>query len=273
MILRTDKLNFNFTLFNHLLLYVNYIYFLWLPGKREILMVTVLITGASRGLGLEFVKQYQKSGAKIFACCRNPENANNLMKLANESNGQTTLFQMDVSNPKEVLSTAKELNGCNIDYLINNAGILGTDFDQPMKGAFGSVDYESWEETMLVNVLGPFGVCEAFVNHVSGSKNRLMVFVSTHMASITALSEGGFYPYRSSKAALNLLVKGLSIDLKDRGIRTLSFHPGWVKTDMGTDSAPVEVSDSISGMREVISSYSSPRTGEFINYDGTPYPW
>ena len=93
------------------------------------------------------------------------------------------------------------------------------------------------------------------------------------MSSITGLTEGGFYPYRSSKAALNLFAKGLSIDLKGLGIRTLSFHPGWVKTDMGTDAAPVEIPDSIAGMRDVISSYNAPRTGEFINYDGTSYPW
>ena len=236
-------------------------------------MTTVLITGANRGLGLEFVRQYQNDGAEVIACCRNPETADELKRLATSSHGRTTLYQMDVSKPEEILSVSKELNDCSIDYLINNAGILGTKFEEPMKGAFGSVDYESWEETLRVNVLGPFRVCEAFVNQVSQSQNRLIVFISTHMSSITSLTEGGFYPYRSSKAALNLLVKGLSIDLKEHDIRTLSFHPGWVKTDMGTNAAPIEIDDSISGMRKVISEYTPPKTGEFINYDGTPYPW
>ena len=126
---------------------------------------------------------------------------------------------------------------------------------------------------MRVNVLSPFRVCEAFVEHVAESDEKLMVFLSTHMASITELTDGGFYPYRSSKAALNLVIKGLSIDLKDRGVRTLALHPGWVKTDMGSQAGAVEIPDSIAGMKDVISDFKAPRTGEFINYDNSPIHW
>ena len=126
---------------------------------------------------------------------------------------------------------------------------------------------------MRVNVLSPFRICEAFVEHVAASDEKLMVFLSTHMASITELADGGFYPYRSSKAALNLVIKGLSIDLKDRGVRTLALHPGWVKTDMGSQAAAVDIPDSIAGMKDVISGFKAPRTGEFINYDNSPIQW
>lgn len=236
-------------------------------------MTTVLITGANRGLGLEYVRQYQAEGVTVHACCRNPDSASELNELAASSGGATTVHRMEVSEPAQVQAVADTLRGVAIDRLINNAGILGMEIDQPAAGAFGTVDYDVWEEVMRVNVLAPFRICEAFVDHVAASDEKLMVFISTHMASITDLADAAYYPYRSSKAALNLIVKGLSIDLKDRGVRTLAFHPGWVKTDMGSDAAPVEIPDSIAGMRNVIAGYAAPRTGEFINFDGTPYPW
>lgn len=236
-------------------------------------MTTVLITGANRGLGLEFVRQYQAEGVTIHACCRNPDAATELNALADASGGSTTVHRMEVSDPSQIQAVADALKGVAIDRLINNAGILGTRIDQSEDSAFGSVDYDAWEEVMRINVLSPFRICEVFFEHVAASDEKLMVFLSTHMASITELADGGFYPYRSSKAALNLIVKGLSIDLKDRGIRTLALHPGWVKTDMGSQAAAVETPDSIAGIRRVISGYNAPRTAEFINYDGTPIQW
>ncbi len=236
-------------------------------------MTTVLITGANRGLGLEFVRQYQDKSMTIHACCRNPDTAKDLNNLANNSGGSTQVHRMEVSDPSQVRAVADALKGVAIDRLINNAGILGTIIDQPGNSAFGSLDYIAWEETLRVNVLAPFRVCEAFVEHVAESDEKLMVFLSTHMASITELTDGGFYPYRSSKAALNLVIKGLSIDLKDRGVRTLALHPGWVKTDMGSQAGAVEIPDSIAGMQDVISDFKAPRTGEFINYDKSPIQW
>ncbi len=236
-------------------------------------MTTVLITGANRGLGLEFVRQYQDKNVIIHACCRNPDAANELNALADNSGGLIKVHRMEVSDPSQVSSVADALKGVSIDRLINNAGILGTIIDQPGNSAFGNLDYNVWEETMRVNVLSPFRICEAFVEHVAASDEKLMVFLSTHMASITELADGGFYPYRSSKAALNLVIKGLSIDLKDRGVRTLALHPGWVKTDMGSQAAAVDIPDSIAGMKDVISGFKAPRTGEFINYDNSPIQW
>ncbi len=236
-------------------------------------MTTVLITGANRGLGLEFVRQIQAEGVTIHACCRNPDAATELNALADASGGSIQVHRMEVSEPSQVQAVADALKGVAIDRLINNAGVLGTIIDNPENSAFGSVDYGDWEETMRINVLSPFRVCETFVEHVAASDEKLMVFLSTHMASISELEDGGFYPYRSSKAALNLIVKGLSIDLKDRGIRTLALHPGWVKTDMGSQAAAVEIPDSIAGLCSIIGGYDSPRTAEFINYDNSPIQW
>jgi NAD(P)-dependent dehydrogenase (short-subunit alcohol dehydrogenase family) len=231
--------------------------------NEEKAMTVILITGANRGLGLEFVRQYQDEGITIHACCRDPENAAELNALAAASGGSTTVHRMEVTDPSQVRAVAEALNGVAID----------TTIDAPEEGAFGSVDYGAWEEVMRVNVLAPFSICEAFVEHVAASDEKLMFFLSTHMGSITELADGGFYPYRSSKSALNLIVKGLSIDLADRGIRTLAMHPGWVKTDMGSQAAAVEIPDSIAGMRSVIAGYKAPRTAEFINYDNTPIQW
>ena len=203
-------------------------------------MASMLVTGASRGLGLEMVRQFVGDGWRIYACCRTPETATDLAALAARSDGAITLHTLDVSKPEQIAALADEFRDTPIDMLVNNAGLLGCTIDAMEPAAFGSIDYDAWMQVHEINTMAPLRVTEAFVDHVAASETKLLpLHVHPHMGCITELADGGLYPYRSSKAALNLLVKGLSIDLAPRGVRTLAVHPGWVVTDMGGPDAPV----------------------------------
>ncbi|MGD9538534.1 MAG: SDR family oxidoreductase [Alphaproteobacteria bacterium] len=236
-------------------------------------MPSILITGANRGLGLELARQYAEAGWQVHACCREPAGAGALSRLAGGSGGRLAVHRLEVTAPDTIRAVAAALRGTPIDVLFNNAGILGGDLAHAKPMSFGGIDYAAWEETLRVNTLGPMRVAEAFVDHVAAGERKLMAFMSTHMSSISELGEGGYYQYRSSKAALNLVVKALSLDLKPRGIRTLALHPGWVATDMGTSAAPLKPPESIKGLRQVIENYGKDETGKFYNYDGKAFEW
>ena len=236
-------------------------------------MASMLVTGASRGLGLEMVRQFVDDGWRIYACCRNPDGANALAALAAGSDGAITLHTLDVSEPEQIEALAEAFRGTPIDMLVNNAGLLGCTIDDQAPATFGTIDYEAWLEVHEINTMAPLRVTEAFVDHVAQSEMKLLFFMSTHMSSITDLADGGLYSYRSSKAALNLLVKALSIDLAPRGVRTIAVHPGWVVTDMGGPQAPVNKEDSIAGIRRVVAGYGGGQTGRFFQYDGKELPW
>ena len=187
-------------------------------------MPTVLITGASRGIGREFARQYEAGGWRVIATCRDPSKYD----LEGE------VYRLDVTDPDSVAALHRELKGEAIDLLINNAGIYG-----PRGLEFGSLDYDSWEEVLRTNVLGPMRVAEAIADQLVASGKKKMVFISSKVGSIADNSSGGSYIYRSSKTALNMAVKSLSLDLSGKGVICLMLHPGWVQTDMGGASAPL----------------------------------
>jgi NAD(P)-dependent dehydrogenase (short-subunit alcohol dehydrogenase family) len=233
------------------------------------IMPSVLITGANRGLGLEFTKQYSEDGWRVFACCRDPEKAGELKKLSEASDGGLGLLTLDVANPSSIASLADELRGEPLDILLNNAGIYGDDNHDD----FGKIDYERWAETFAINVIGSMRMVEAFFDHVASSEKKVLAFVSSLMGSIADNGSGGSYMYRSSKAALNAVAKSLSIDLKNRGLKSVILHPGWVKTDMGGQNAPLLPPESIRGMRQVMEGLRLGDSGRFLSYDGNELPW
>jgi len=220
-------------------------------------MPTTFITGASRGIGREFVRQYRAAGWRVIASCRDPEG----------SGLEGEVLPLDVADPVSVAAVGKALVGETIDLLINNAGISG------VRGAsVGSIPFDAWEEVLRVNTLGPLRVAEALLEPVARSDRRLMVFLTSGLGSI-GQGGGGYYLYGSSKAALNKAVKSLSVDLRPRGIGCLLFHPGWVRTDMGGPSAAVSVEKSVRGMMNVIDRWTPADTGAFVDYTGRTIPW
>jgi len=231
-------------------------------------MATLLITGANRGLGLEFCKQYAAEGWQVLACCRMPQAATELKSLA-ERYPHVSILALDVANFVQIEQLATQLHDTCIDVLINNAGVYGDSHEW----GFGRLDYQAWTKTLAVNVQAPVKMAEAFLPHLKRGDKKLLIAISSLMGSIADNSSGGSIIYRSSKAALNAAMKSIAIDLKEQAVGVLVFHPGWVKTDMGGANAPLEAVQSVAGMRQAISAFSLDQSGSFVKYDGTPLPW
>jgi NAD(P)-dependent dehydrogenase (short-subunit alcohol dehydrogenase family) len=231
-------------------------------------MPSVLITGANRGLGLEFCRQYGEEGWRVFACCRQPETATELQSMAARWS-HLTIHTLNVADFQQIDQLAQQLNAEPIDVLLSNAGVYGdkTDYD------FGALDYDVWLETLRVNTLAPIKLSEAFLPHLLKSQRRLIVPITSLMASMADNGSGGSLLYRSSKAGLNAAMKSLAIDLRPKNIAVLILHPGWVKTDMGGKHAPMMPEESITGMRRVIEEFSLEKTGSFLNFKGELQPW
>jgi len=221
---------------------------------------TVLITGAARGLGLDFTKHYGAKGWKVHACARTPDKLKRL-------GGDIHPHKLEVTDYKAVSALAAELKDEAIDVLICNAGIAGREAT-----VLGSIDPETWRQTFEVNTLAPLKMAEAFVEHVARSQQRKLIAISSRLGSI-AMADNGRYAYRASKTALNMEWKGLSIDLGGRGVICTVLHPGWVQTDMGGSSAPLTIDQSVPAMIKVIDGLSPKDNGRFINYDGSEIPW
>jgi len=226
-------------------------------------MPTILITGANRGLGLEFARQYKEDGWNVLACCRNPEEGKELSKIT------SNIYKLDVSNFEQIDKLASLLKGESIDVLINNAGISGNG----SKNKFGSMNYDDWEKTMRINCMAPFKLSEALIENVEKSEEKTIVSITSKMGSIGDNELGRAYIYRSSKSALNMTMKSLSIDLKEKGIKIAVLHPGWVKTDMGGPNALIDVETSISGMKKVINNLTEDQSGKFFDYSGKEVDW
>jgi len=227
-------------------------------------MAVVLVTGANRGIGLEFVRQYAADGWKVVATCRRKKKAGDLEQV----NGDVTVHELEVTDPKSVAALVAAVNGSPVDVLINNAGVYLDRGDE-----LGELDFDKWSQSFDVNAIGPMRLTEALLPRVASSKRKLMVFMSTQMASIADNAGGRAYAYRASKAGLNAAVHSMSIDLKPQGIACLLLHPGWVKTEMGGKNATLDVRDSVHGMRRVIEGFTLDRTGSFLRHNGEAIPW
>ncbi|GAB6139366.1 SDR family oxidoreductase [Methylosoma difficile] len=231
-------------------------------------MATVLITGANRGLGLEFCRQYAQAGWQVLAACRQPQKAHDLQRLAGLS-PNLQLHALDVSDLAQIDALAEQLSGQTLDLLINNAGVYG---DNNSNG-FGQMDYAAWASVLEINCQAPVKMAEAFLPQLQKSQQALIANVSSLMGSISDNTSGGSIMYRSSKAALNAAMKSLAIELGKQNIGVITLHPGWVKTDMGGPNALIEAEASVAGMRTVLADFYLAQSGSFVKYDGTQLPW
>ena len=230
--------------------------------------MNILITGANRGIGLEMVKYSMQQRWRVFACCRNPHNADSLFKLAKLSNGKISVHIADMTELSTLQALSYELRNDPMDMLINNAGIYGSD-----KNTFGAVDVDSWLQTFQVNSIAPLKMVEAFSEQLLMGNRKLVACMSSKMGSMADNGYGNSYIYRSSKAALNAVVKSLSIDLKERGVITVALHPGWVKTEMGGPDAEISTRECVEQIFSNLSSLTIDDSGRFIDIDGSDIPW
>ena len=228
---------------------------------------TILITGCNRGIGLELVHQYAAQGWQVLACCRRPDQATALNRLG-EQFPDINIHRLDVAQQDQVQQLAAQLQDCPIDILFNNAGIYGPD-----DAVFGNTDEARWLECLHINVIAPMKMMEAFLTHVAASKHKLIAAMSSKMGSMADNGSGGSYIYRSSKAALNAVMKSAAIDLAPRGVSVAILHPGWVQTDMGGPDAEITVAQSVGRMREILDAITPENSGTFFDIDGSIIPW
>jgi NAD(P)-dependent dehydrogenase (short-subunit alcohol dehydrogenase family) len=233
------------------------------------MMNTVLITGANRGIGLEFSRQYAVDGWRVLACCRHPEKSDELNKLVAQHPEQMVILALDVTDHAQIEHLGHSLANETIDLLINNAGI----YPVSDKGGFGHTNYAEWMTAFSINAMAPLKMVETLAQQIARSKLKLIVTITSQMGSIADNGSGGSYLYRSSKAAANMVVKSLAFDLKDKKITAVAFNPGWVKTDMGGPEAMITVEQSVSDMRQVIGRLNLADSGKFIGNDSHEIPW
>lgn len=237
-------------------------------------MKTVLITGGSRGLGLEFTKKYLKKGLHVFAASRHAVISTDLQQLKTEYNDQLSIYQLDVSDEKSRHHLYQKISKDTkkLDILINNAGIASG--NEKFRYQFGELDQKDLCRSFLVNTVAPLMMTEKFFPLLKKGEKPVVVNITSDSGCISKKSYKGSYGYSSSKAALNMVTKILSIELKDYGIIVVSLHPGWVKTTMiYTENAPLEPSESINGMIKVTESLKMKDTGKFLDWKGNEIPW
>ncbi|MFO2625237.1 SDR family oxidoreductase [Legionella pneumophila serogroup 1] len=223
-------------------------------------MKTALITGANRGIGLEFSRQLKKKGYYIIGCSRNPEQADNLKQFADE------VIKLDVTNDNDITSMVKTLNNRPIDLLVNNAGTSG---EQGV--TVGNVNRENFMNVLNVNCISVVKICDALLPNIKSSEEKSILAISSRMGSISDNEQGRSYAYRSSKAALNC---AFAIDVESTGVHVMLIHPGWVKTDMGGPNGLVEVQASVSGMLEQVQKNMSKSHAEVLQrFDDDTIAW
>lgn len=226
-------------------------------------MSTVLITGANRGIGLALAGCFVEAGWEVHACCRHPEKATTLQSMG----ANVTIHRLDVTDMLQTENLARSLSDVPLDILVNNAGA------KEPGSAFGKVPYEEWSRVFAVNTMAPLHLAERFVGHLEAGSRKLIANISSRMGSIGENDSGGSYVYRSSKAALNMVTRSLSIDLADRGISAIALHPGWVRTKMGGSNATLETDVSANSLKELMLNLRPEDNGRLLNYDGERIPW
>ncbi|WP_428249971.1 SDR family oxidoreductase [Ferrovibrio sp.] len=228
-------------------------------------MPTVFITGASRGIGLEFAKHYAGLGWQVIAAVRAPDTATALSSLS--AGGNVSIERLDVTDDAAVDAVAAKLKGHAIDLLINNAGIYG-DRD----AALSISNFDSYRRVLATNIAAPMKVALSLLPNLKLADHAKILTISSRMGSI-GLSGGGSYVYRSSKAGVNAAMHALALDLKPQGITAIVAHPGWVRTDMGGSGADISVQESVAGLTAVVARATLADSGRFFNYDGAELAW
>jgi NAD(P)-dependent dehydrogenase (short-subunit alcohol dehydrogenase family) len=224
-----------------------------------------VVSGASRGIGLELARQHSEAGDRVFALCRNPAGANKLSELAAGSGGNLTVHPMDVGDDASVNAGAASTGSGLIDIVYNVAGIVGT-----LEPELETSNWAVFDDAINIMVKGPLRVLQAFLPRLSaGSK---VINFSSQLAAST-WPYGGFYGYGAAKAGLNRMMRSVAIDLKDRGIVIGIIHPGYVQTDMGGPAAEITPEASASGIRKVTADWTIERSGDFLKWNGETHAW
>ena len=229
----------------------------------------LLITGSNRGIGLALTRQYLARGDRVFAACRQPDAARDLLALRDSFPDQLSVGQLDVADPASIEAAYNNVRQQTdaLDVLVNNAGIY------PCGERLGSLDAQIILHAFAVNSVGPIMVAQRFLDLLRQGERPRIVNITSQLGSLTRKRSGGDYSYTASKAALNMLTKALAYDVRPLGIITVMVHPGWVQTDMGGRGAPLTPTESARGMVAVIDSLKADDAARYLQWDGSELPW
>ena len=228
---------------------------------------TWMITGANRGIGLALTMELLRRGDHVVAAARDPWGGA-LAELAGVHVGQLTPLELDVTSDRSVAAAKRAFDGRPIDVLVNNAGVYGPRDRQTAL----DMDFKAWREVFEVNVYAPLRVSQAFLPNVEAGSGRKIVTISSRMGSIGS-NPSGAIAYRSSKAAVNMVMVGFGNAVRDSEVAVLLFHPGWVRTDMGGGGADIPPSESAAGLIATIDASGMRDTNSFRNWKGEEIPW
>ncbi len=228
-------------------------------------MTTVVVTGASRGIGLELCRRFAERGDRVIAGARDPAGATKLAALA-RAHSTLTVHALDVANGHSISSFAASLSGAVVDVLVNNAGIGGD------RARIAEANLSDWRVVLETNALGPVLLTQALLPNLRAGAGRKIVHVTSRMGSVTDHPAGGYYAYRMSKAALNMASLCMAVDLKAERMISVVINPGWVQTDMGGPSARTSLEDSVAGMIRIIDALTPKDSGRALHFDGTDIP-
>jgi NAD(P)-dependent dehydrogenase (short-subunit alcohol dehydrogenase family) len=237
-------------------------------------MPTALITGANRGLGLEFTRQYLGDGWQVITGCRKPDEAGALAVLS-RTESALRVVRLDVADHDSVQGAARDIGNQPIDVLINNAGLFGPKVgaNNDWRQSFGHIDYDIWRDVLGVNTMGPVKIAETFVDNVAASEQKKLITISSGLGSIGDTDSEGLFAYRTSKAAVNMAMVTLAQQLSPQSIIVALLCPGWCRTDMGGEEAPLEPAESVANMRRLIDGFTLEDTGTFTHHSGRRLPW
>ncbi|OIQ93313.1 C-factor [mine drainage metagenome] len=228
---------------------------------------SVLIIGASRGLGLGLAAEFVARGWHVVASVRQPAQAEALRALASANPGQLAIETVDIDRREQVVALGERLAGRTFDIVFVNAGIMG-----PKHQRAEEATREEIGQLFTTNAIAPVALARLFLDRIR-PQGGVLAFMSSRLGSVGDNVEGGTELYRASKAALNSLTRGLAAELRDRPITVLSLHPGWVRTDMGGASAPLDVATSTRGLVDVVIGRRGSRRHVFLDYSGAEIPW
>jgi NAD(P)-dependent dehydrogenase (short-subunit alcohol dehydrogenase family) len=221
--------------------------------------LTVLVIGASRGIGRELVRQYRADGATVHATFRKDADAEALRTLG------CVPHRLDVTAAADWAAFGKAIAPIAFDVAIHNAGVGGPRYD-------GAPTRDDFDETMRANVWAAMQMTPVVAPRVAAARGKLVV-ISSRMGSIGMREAANLTTYRASKAAVNSVAKDAAISYGAQGLICVAMHPGWVRTDMGGQGADLEVSDSVKGIRRTIEGLKHDDNGCFFNYDGATMRW
>ncbi len=230
-------------------------------------MATILITGANRGIGLEFCKQYLQKQYQVYACCRNINTANELIKLKANNPDQLSIVPLDVDSEASINELKNHVGQQPIDIVINNAGIFTANKNND------TFDANAWQKFFMINSIAPYLISQKLLENCQNSSLKKIINITSELGSIGENTDGLNVAYRASKAALNAITKSLAVQNTIKKMMIIAIHPGWVRTDMGGTNAPISPEESVSAIINQIEKLTPEDTGKFYSYNGREIPW